>query len=196
MSAYLIDPETLDYVLSWLESKNLHQRGTRIRVEEDAADLETVKVLVPHAINPHAWAGETKYVVQLAELTKEDMGRILYAENVRSVSYRYPNDTPDSIPGPIANGRCYSYTFRRVDGIPFRAGWVIRSLDCLDYQSCECPDYRGTVAKALADEIRRMAVDELVGEDAPWGVTEEHIAKERAALRAKVDAILTPKRGR
>lgn len=197
MSAYLIDPETIDYILSWLTQKNLHQRGSRLVVQENAADLDTVKVLVPHAINPHAWAGETKYVLSLVELTKDDMGRILLAENVRSVSYRYPDDTPGTMPGPRGKDRIYAYAFRHVRGIPFRAQWVVRSLECLNYQSCECPDYHSTVAKALADEIRRLAVDELVGEDAPWGVTAEHIAQERTAAGARVvDAMLALRKGR
>ena len=48
---------------------------------------------------------------------------------------------------------------------------LLKALACLEYQSCERPDWHGSVAEQLIGIIRRRAIAALPGyEDAPWGI--------------------------
>jgi hypothetical protein len=75
--------------------------------------------------------------------------RVLYAENVRSVAYRYRDDSaaPD-------------YRFTPIDLMP-TASRVLGAIACLRYQSCECPDYHSTVAAFVLDAIERDAIRQI-----------------------------------
>ena len=97
----------------------------------------------------------------------------LYQENIRSVRARYPDDTLDNLPGPITKP-----IHIRVDTSPRAWGilkglsviQILKSCDCLEYQSCETEDYRDTVGFRLLDSIRRAAIKALPGYDeADWG---------------------------
>ena len=96
---------------------------------------------------------------------------VLYAENVRSVSARYPEDTFDSLPGPIEKPEQIEVNYRHFDHI----NWVLKPVailklcDSLEYQSCETDDWEQTVAHTLLQAIRRAAIRCLPGyDDAPW----------------------------
>lgn len=107
----------------------------------------------------------------------------LYRENVRSVSYRYPNSGRDDLPGPIADAGFVGVTNRDLCNsgyLMIPAIVILKSCDCLEYQSCETPDYRQSVAYRLLNAIRRAAIRALPGyEDGPWGF--ELPARKRAA---------------
>lgn len=122
----------------------------------------------------------------LENLTQSELAtlyaNVLYAENVRSVSERYPDDDVDDLPGPnhkpaqitITNRDCADYALT----VP--ALHILKMCDCLEYQSCETEDYRQTIGFELLDAIRGAAIHALPGyEDAPW----EYVAqrKQRAA---------------
>jgi hypothetical protein len=61
-----------------------------------------------------------------------------------------------------------NYTFDYTARSP-PAVQIIKLCNCLDYQSCETPDWKDTRAYALLDNIRERAIRELPGYDnAPW----------------------------
>jgi hypothetical protein len=93
----------------------------------------------------------------------ERMAGMLYAENVRSVNHRYPNHPPDE---PIA------FTWRMLKAAPdLSAVEVVKSCQCLAYQSCECDDYKDTPAAKFNARILDHAISKLPGYDeAPWGI--------------------------
>jgi hypothetical protein len=96
---------------------------------------------------------------------------ILYAENMRSVLTRYPNDTEDTAPGPIDKPDSITVTGRHICSPKYRLPPVsiLKMCDCLEYQSCETDDYRQTLAFDLLDRIRGAAIHCLPGYDgAPW----------------------------
>jgi hypothetical protein len=121
--------------------------------------------------------------LNLRELTPDELGQILMAENVRSVRTRYPNDAPDNLPGPCDQSRVLAYRFQPVSHqLP---AWVVKAADCLQYQSCESDDYEETLGYKVVQAIREAAIRHLTV-DAPWGVTQEDIDKHMAELRAKM----------
>lgn len=166
MSAYICDPRTIDYLVTW------------------ATNQRDLVAYAPEALPPtgydHARTGRR---FDLRQLTPDQLGQILLAENVRSVRYRYPNDAPESLPGPCDQRRVWAYRFA-----PVRhqlAPWVISSCDCLRYQSCETDDYEQTLGYAVLQAIRESAIRHLTV-DAPWGATDENITAHTAQIRATI----------
>lgn len=88
---------------------------------------------------------------------------LLYAENVRSVNHRYPNHPPEEPvsfdPGEVTRAPLLS---------PVQC---IKACDCLEYQSCEHPEWQDSVARKVLRNIRAEAIRRLPGYDeAPWGI--------------------------
>jgi hypothetical protein len=114
------------------------------------------------------------------------IGRKLLEENVRSVRYRYNDNGPEmDLPGKW--GTVESYQFRTFE--PFihmqptkLCVWVIKACDCYNYQACETPDYKTTVAYKIIDNIRDKAMCNLPHYDAaPWGIDRDRIKDGTAA---------------
>jgi hypothetical protein len=99
---------------------------------------------------------------------------ILYAENVRSVQARYPDDKSSDLPGPtirqshiVVSGQDQILAKYRLPPVS-----LLKMCDCLEYQSCETEDYRETLGFELLDRIRGAAIKALAGyDDAPWDYT-------------------------
>jgi hypothetical protein len=59
---------------------------------------------------------------------------------------------------------------------------VLKAIRCLDYQSCEHPEWASSEAKSYLDALTMACVVKLPGmDDAPWGID---ITKVPAALTA------------
>ena len=75
------------------------------------------------------------------------IGLILHKENVRSYNYRYGTHLPTT-----------DFTFDyAVQEKPFHESVIISAANCLDYQSCERPDWEKSEAKAIVTAIKAMA---------------------------------------
>lgn len=104
----------------------------------------------------------------------ERVAHVLRAENIRSMRARY-GDVPE-LDSP--------YTFERVT-VAINPAYVLASLQCLEYQSCETADYHDSAAYAIVARLRRLVLVSLglpedhnprsvVGyKDAPWGWTRD-----------------------
>lgn len=89
----------------------------------------------------------------------DEAGALLWAENVRSVNYRY---TAQTEPEPYV----FHWDTRVLDPLQ-----IIKACNCLDYQSCETPEWKDTRAFAMLDSIRERAIKELPGYDgAQWEI--------------------------
>jgi hypothetical protein len=88
-------------------------------------------------------------------------GRMLHAENVASVNYRYGEATkPDFRLCPWAA----FHSFTRVQ--------IVKAAYCLDYQSCEHPGWRTSEACRLLDAIISADDHRMPGyEAASWEIT-------------------------
>jgi hypothetical protein len=140
MSAFVVSHDHIDALLSFAKDKRmLSQLGYYIQ---------------PSKADQFEWT---------------DVGRVLLAENDRSVCHRYSDCSPG---GEEVTG----YTFRYFE--PFahmqhtkKCVWVIKNCDCFDYQACETDDYPQTVAHRIIAAIRAAAIRGLPDyETAPWGI--------------------------
>lgn len=138
------------------------QKGTHTPMSAYLVDYKTIQALVQFAARPeygspasYYWNGERFLITDESQI-----GQILWSENNRSVNYRYDEQKPNPN---------YKHTHSyRLTPPPLH---IIKLCDCLDYQSCETPDWNTTEAHAVLQYIRERAIHELPGyEDAPWGV--------------------------
>jgi hypothetical protein len=97
----------------------------------------------------------------------EQIGLLLWAENIRSVIYRYRLDGTEEETGYLQT--LAEYHFRFYPGV--RAAAAQKALDCFDYQACECPDYQTTAAAFVVKQLEAAlgARDEAAYEREPWG---------------------------
>lgn len=128
--------------------------------------------------------GENEY----RELTREsadEVGRMLWRENVRSIEYRYP-DTVDNrdYPGPISFEREqadeYTYTPPRIAGLS--AGEAFKLVACYDYQSCETDDWLETEAYRFCRALEAAIAASLY--EGPWGWDASDIAARKSHVAA------------
>lgn len=98
---------------------------------------------------------------ELRAETAGQVGAMLWAENQRSVNFRY---TEDEIEEP--------YQFERMPGTPIPPVIVLKALQCFEYQACESDDWRETEAYAFCQALRKRAISRLGGYDAaPWEIS-------------------------
>lgn len=84
-----------------------------------------------------------------------EIGQILWDENLRSVSYRYRENSVGE-----------KYVFKRNTQSPTQ---VLKLIDSLEYQSCETNDWCTTEAAKLLAQIKSIAISMLPGyDDLKW----------------------------
>jgi hypothetical protein len=106
-------------------------------------------------------------------------------QNIRSVEYRYPDTKGHSAKEFFSDGMFRSNKAyidacaapwhpdmpRRRAESKLKAGEVIKLIDCLEYQSCETPNWTRTVAFEWWNSIARQAARKIKGyEKAPWTI--------------------------
>lgn len=92
------------------------------------------------------------------------IGAVLRDENARSVEYRYEDCKTSNDMGT----KDY-YRFR--ERAPKGPKQILQAVRCLDYQSCETPDWHDTLAFAILAAIKESAIADLC-EGEPWGIEE------------------------
>lgn len=109
------------------------------------------------------------------------IGRVMLAENERSVCHRYSDCVPGNLPGKIGE-EAIGYRFRPFEkfihmAFTQKCVWIIKACDCFDYQACETDDYEESIAYKIIRSIRAEAVRCLPGYDeAPWGIDRSRAA--------------------
>jgi hypothetical protein len=157
MSAYICDKKHITFLVLAAMSSTINRHGGQFRWYHN----EEAKALP---------AGDYDRAAEVAN--------ILWRENIRSVSYRYPNDkTSATLPGPnggsfvVGPADFFAYMVR------FDPVQVLKSIDCLDYQSCEHPEWGASEAKAFLDRLTKACIQVLPGYDAAaWGAPEKKFA--------------------
>lgn len=106
-----------------------------------------------------------------------EIGRMLLAECIASVSYRYgdPNELPGPIPTPTVEGYEYQRMYFAPDRWSLLVPRILKLLDCYEYQSCEHPEWAESKAHDLIQRMRKEASRRLPGyDDAAWEVRDRH----------------------
>ncbi len=93
------------------------------------------------------------------QVNAEKVGTVLLDENINSVNYRYKEENTDA---------CFvidSWAEHR----SFTPLQIIKAARCLNYQSCEHPEWSKSRAYAILQEIVMTAISQLPSyEDADW----------------------------
>ena len=150
MSAYLVDRDTIRYLVSAATSRQImHNYTMRWHHSGQSHELR---------------CGEPKPAA--------DVGQMLWSENYRSVEHRYPDITPDTMPGPVDDLPIYyeHITWQgNIDPVQ-----VLKTCANYSYQSCETSDWKETEAHAFIEALTHHAIRALPGyEDAAWGAPRE-----------------------
>lgn len=93
-------------------------------------------------------------------------------ENIRSVTHRYPDDEDGERPGPamldaelIEAARTAAVTYKNT----LTHAEIFKLCSCLDYQSCESPDWTKTLAYKMLASLKEDLIRTLPGYDeADW----------------------------
>lgn len=97
----------------------------------------------------------------------DEIGQILLDENVRSVNYRYKENEP----APEYHWKPSTHNLGPVE--------LLKVIGCLEYQSCECPDYPVTLAAVALAAIKAACISAIIKADtklktayskAPWTI--------------------------
>lgn len=110
---------------------------------------------------------------ELTRETADAVGSILWMENLRSIEARYPDTVghPEKLPGTDGQDPRDGYRHAPAPaGTKIDPAAVLKSIDCLEYQSCEHDGWKGSEARRILEAIRDCATKALPGyEAAPWG---------------------------
>ncbi|MGK9171552.1 hypothetical protein KXR53_35045 [Inquilinus limosus] len=135
MSAFVVDQEHLDELVS------------------AAIDLEIRARLAPD-----------RACQQVNHENANDFGRMLWAENVRSVIHRYRLSGTEEAAEYEAEVEAYRFTWR-----PVPPGRAAKRLACFEYQACECEDWMESLAYDFGSQMARALIAKLPGyAEAPW----------------------------
>jgi hypothetical protein len=98
---------------------------------------------------------------------------MLWLENIKSVSHRYPNESSGTLPGPIRENFVIMATDIPACLAEFKPVQVFKSCDCYAYQTCEHDEWEASEAHTFIQSLRNSAWHALPGyDDAEWGAPE------------------------
>lgn len=162
MSAYLVSKRHIDALV---QAAEIHGRqfGISYRAEGERWKQYRHGEITSRA----AW--------NAADVThggNNELGAMLWLENLQSVSERYPEDQDGQRPGPVglttASMLAYAYA---PPAKPLTVVEALKALACYEYQACEHDEWKMSEAKSFCDNLRSALIHALPGyEAAPWGV--------------------------
>ena len=146
MSAYVVDNRLIDILLTF--GLNCQRYGPLRWYWPKAEHPNTYQSGQPWGPASVAVAKETE-----AELTPETasrVGQVLLDENTRSVNHRYEE-----------RDAAESYRYKRF--LKTNPANVLGLIDCLDYQSCEHPEWETSEAYTILQALQSAAIHQLPG---------------------------------
>jgi hypothetical protein len=104
--------------------------------------------------------------------------RKLAVENVKSLKYRYPNDSWDPVetdhlikPEIFVWSNSGALPGQKTEDIVKAVVTTLKLINCYNYQSCEHPGWKTSRVKQDMDGLYRHVAETLPGyDDAPWGI--------------------------
>lgn len=149
MSAYIVSRDHIQYLVSAAMSNQIRGRHS-------------------HSFR---WfhGGESHELVCTDFAKAAEVGQMLWDECVASVKARYPNESTDTLPGPISEDYQYD-THKRHFAETFEPVQVIKAIHCYEYQSCEHGGWESSEACSFVRTLASLATTQLDGyDDAEWG---------------------------
>ena len=110
--------------------------------------------------------------IELSDATT--VARILMAENIKSIDYRYP-DNEGSYSAEYSIGSVTEQDRSRIDMIAFTPVELLKLIHCLNYQSCGHSTWQESLAYCILKAFERSLLRRLPGYDeAPWGLDDDY----------------------
>lgn len=161
MSAYVVDRQHIDALVA-LAVRNSGYDTLRWFTVSDQ-ELRTLDMTALRAVTREA-----------RHDTADEIGRMLWAENVKSIHYRYP-DTIDgeNLPGPIdfTEADVLTYVWPFSTRVPSAVAGL-KAIAGYEYQACEHPEWLTSEARNFCEALRHRLITNLPGyEDADWEIT-------------------------
>jgi len=173
MSAFMCDDDTFDYLAGLLRTQRTDSLPFVFPLQPSEAHTLTDEGIL---------TDRTVYGLHGSRDTEALIG-ILRRENVRSLVARYGKRASEDV------REAAGYVLRPVPSDEVDPVVALKSLACLDYQSCERDDYDKSTAKRLIDALTAYAITVLPGyESAPWGWTRADAATAAKAAAAPTAA--------
>ena len=151
MSAYMVNRHHITYLVAAAMSHRICRDGLRWR-----------------------HAGVSQQLRAMDYERAAEIAQMLWDENLKSIESRYPDSKKSrKLPGPIGE----DYEIRPADlercWMEFDPLQVIMSIHCLEYQSCEHPEWPDSEAYAFLKALEHQAINAIPGfEDCKWGAPE------------------------
>lgn len=120
-------------------------------------ELPHINALACYAVDNRLWSSNDMSP-SCPCTEQEQLGALLYAENAKSVAYRYTEEPEDD------------YEFHFVQTIANSAVQMIKAVRCYQYQACEHPGWDKSAAHTITEAIIEHAIARIPGYDsADWG---------------------------
>lgn len=98
--------------------------------------------------------------IDVNEYTADEIGRMLWTENFKSVNYRY-DERKRTPPYVYAAPRFAEFT---------EPGFIAKQVACYEYQTCEHKGWPSSKAYSACSGIARYCMRQISDDDAEWGV--------------------------
>jgi hypothetical protein len=172
MSAYIVDRQHILYLVRAAMSHRLNPSHSHARWiwnrNREAGTYESGELM----------CNDYEHAAQVANM--------LWRENIKSVSHRYPHESSETLPGPINEQFVIEPTDIHCMWETFDPVQVLKALACYEYQSCEHPEWEDSEAFAFCKSLEKSAICVLPGyEEAEWGAPKT--AAEKPMLAAADD---------
>lgn len=157
MSAYIVEKNHIIYLVSAAMCRSLNRCGG----------------------NFTWYHRETSHALGCADYERAaEVANMLWRENMKSVSARYPNESSATLPGPKEDMEVIAeLDFTRGHWDRFDPVQVLQSINCLGYQSCEHEGWKDSEAHTFLESLKSAAIHSLPGMDAAkWGAPEKSSA--------------------
>lgn len=152
MSAYIVDREHIAFLVCAAMSRSISRHTFTWYIKADQR-------------NEQLGSGDLEKAVEVANM--------LWLENIKSVSHRYPGESSATLPGPIGGEFVIEAKHLPLWWAGFKPVNVLKACDCYEYQSCEHDGWESSDACAFINRLRAAAWHSLAGyDDAAWGAPE------------------------
>lgn len=117
----------------------------------------------------------------LSDFTPGDLAEELAKANIKSVACRYPSDKDGHRPGPsgikdaelVSESMAWARHYHQT-GLPMSSDGISNMFRCFNYQSCEAPDWEGSLlASLVTDGFVHAKNHRIDGQDVAWEWGEE-----------------------
>lgn len=128
---------------------------------------------------------------RLNQITRDELGGRLIAENLRSIQARYPDtiEKPENTPGPCTRYWESPYVYNDPRYRP-TAPEILKMISCYEYEACEHAEWSRSEVEQFCEHFRKCVDATLPGYDrAEWEWTEESLKTRKAEIEASQRAV-------